>query len=94
MVGRPQPQPLRRLRQEVVTASSISRPFRQGDPDWLHFVNTTFNVAMYGHQYQLYDAAFKDFFGLDAPTRTPGFPFGLTFHAGALSDAPAFHPGG
>jgi polar amino acid transport system substrate-binding protein len=47
---------------------------RQGDPDWLNFVNTTFNVAMYGHQNELYDAAFKEFFGLDAPTRTPGFP--------------------
>jgi polar amino acid transport system substrate-binding protein len=47
---------------------------RQGDPDWLNFVDTTFNVAMYGHQNELYDAAFKDYFGLDAPTRTPGFP--------------------
>ncbi|MCP8940390.1 transporter substrate-binding domain-containing protein [Alsobacter sp. SYSU M60028] len=47
---------------------------RQGDPDWLNFVNTTFNVAMYGHQNELYDAAFKEYFGLDAPTRTPGFP--------------------
>jgi polar amino acid transport system substrate-binding protein len=47
---------------------------RQGDPDWLNFVNTTFNVAMYGHQNDLYDAAFKEYFGLDAPGRTPGFP--------------------
>ena len=42
------------------------RALRQGDPDWLNFVNTTFNVAMYGHQNELYDAAFKEFFGLDA----------------------------
>ena len=47
---------------------------RQGDPDWLNFVDTTFNVAMYGHQNEFYDTAFKDYFGLDAPTRTPGFP--------------------
>jgi polar amino acid transport system substrate-binding protein len=47
---------------------------RQGDPDWLNFVNTTFNVAMYGHQNEIYDKAFKDYFGLDAPGRTPGFP--------------------
>jgi polar amino acid transport system substrate-binding protein len=47
---------------------------RQGDPDWLNFVDTTFNVAMFGHQNELYDKAFKEFFGLDAPTRTPGFP--------------------
>lgn len=47
---------------------------RQGDPDWLNFVNTTLNVAMHGHQNDIYDAAFKEYFGLDAPTRTPGFP--------------------
>jgi len=51
-----------------------SAAVRQGDPDWLIFVNTAFNVAMYGHLNELYDAAFKDYFGLDAPTRTPGFP--------------------
>jgi polar amino acid transport system substrate-binding protein len=51
-----------------------SAAVRQGDQDWLNFVNTTFNVAMYGHQNELYDGAFKEFFGLDAPTRTPGFP--------------------
>jgi polar amino acid transport system substrate-binding protein len=51
-----------------------SAAVRQGDPDWLNFVNTAFNVAMYGHQNELYDAAFKEYFGLDAPTRTPGFP--------------------
>ena len=47
---------------------------RQGDLDWLQFVNTVFSVAMYGHQTQIYDAAFKDFFGLEPPTRKPGFP--------------------
>jgi polar amino acid transport system substrate-binding protein len=51
-----------------------SAALRQGDQDWLNFVNTTFNVAMYGHQNELYDAAFKEYFGLDAPGRTPGFP--------------------
>jgi polar amino acid transport system substrate-binding protein len=51
-----------------------SAALRQGDPDWLNFVNTTFNVAMYGHQNDIYDAAFKDYFGLEAPGRTPGFP--------------------
>lgn len=47
---------------------------RQGDLDWLTFVNATFTVAMFGHQTALYDAGFKEFFGLDAPTRKPGFP--------------------
>src|SRR5215207_804384 len=51
-----------------------SAGLRQGDPDWLNFVNTTFNVAMYGHQNEIYDKAFKEYFGLDAPGRTPGFP--------------------
>ncbi len=47
---------------------------RQGDPDWLQFVNTVFTVAMYGHQTQIYDDAFKTFFGLEPPQRKPGFP--------------------
>ena len=47
---------------------------RQGDLDWLHFVNTTFNVAMFGHQNEIYDKAFKDYFGLEPPARKPGFP--------------------
>jgi len=47
---------------------------RQADPDWLQFVNTVFSVAMYGHQTQIYDDAFKQFFGLEPPQRKPGFP--------------------
>jgi polar amino acid transport system substrate-binding protein len=47
---------------------------RQSDPDWLTFVDTTFNVAMFGHQNEIYDKAFSDYFGLQPPTREPGFP--------------------
>ncbi|HZS32828.1 MAG TPA: transporter substrate-binding domain-containing protein [Methylomirabilota bacterium] len=47
---------------------------RQGDPDWLGWVNTCFTVAMYGHQNELYDQALDDFFGVKAPERKPGFP--------------------
>lgn len=47
---------------------------RQGDPDWLNFVNTTFDVAMFGHQNAIYDAAFADFFGEEPPVRQAGFP--------------------
>jgi len=47
---------------------------RQNDLDWLNFVNTTFTIGMFGHDTALYDAAFKQFFGLDAPVRKPGFP--------------------
>jgi len=46
----------------------------QGDPDWLQFVNTVFTVAMFGHQTDMYDKAFRDFFGEDPPPRHPGFP--------------------
>jgi polar amino acid transport system substrate-binding protein len=47
---------------------------RQGDLDWLTFVNTTFTTAMFGHETALYDAAFKDYFGQEPPARHPGFP--------------------
>jgi polar amino acid transport system substrate-binding protein len=47
---------------------------RQGDPDWLQWVNTCFSVAMFGHQTELYDKAFEQFFGQKPPARKPGFP--------------------
>ena len=47
---------------------------RQGDLDWLTYVNQTFTIAMFGHETALYDAAFKDYFGLEPPARHPGFP--------------------
>jgi polar amino acid transport system substrate-binding protein len=47
---------------------------RHGDPDWLQFVNTTFDVAMFGHQNEIFDAAFVDFFGETIPQRKTGFP--------------------
>ena len=46
----------------------------QGDPDWLHYVNTAFDVAMHGHQTDIYDGAFADYFGQTPPAREPGFP--------------------
>jgi polar amino acid transport system substrate-binding protein len=51
-----------------------SAAVRQGDPDWLQFINTTWNVAMFGHQNAIFDAAVKDFFGLEPPVRKPGLP--------------------
>jgi polar amino acid transport system substrate-binding protein len=51
-----------------------SAAVRQGDPDWLRFVNTTLEVAMYGHQNAIYDKALQDFFGLEPPVREPGLP--------------------
>ncbi|MFO0292035.1 MAG: transporter substrate-binding domain-containing protein [Rhodospirillales bacterium] len=47
---------------------------RQGDLDWLRWVDTCLNVNMHGHQTDLYDKAFEDFFGAKPPRRTPGFP--------------------
>jgi polar amino acid transport system substrate-binding protein len=47
---------------------------RQGDLDWLTFVNTCFNVAMHGNDSAIYDAAFKEYFGIDLPARATGFP--------------------
>lgn len=47
---------------------------RQGDPDWLHFVNTTFDVAIFGHDNEIFDTAFVDFFGEEIPKRQTGFP--------------------
>lgn len=47
---------------------------RQGDLDWLTFVNTTFEIAMFGHENEIFDKAFMEYFG-DTPTaRKTGFP--------------------
>jgi polar amino acid transport system substrate-binding protein len=47
---------------------------RQADPDWLKWVNTCFDVAMYGHEDTIYDAAYEEFFGEKRPPRQTGFP--------------------
>ena len=47
---------------------------RQGDPDWLQWVNTCFDVAMYGHEDGIYDKAYEEFFGEKRPPRVTGFP--------------------
>jgi polar amino acid transport system substrate-binding protein len=47
---------------------------KQGDLDWLTFVNTCFNVAMHGNDTAVYDKAFKEYFGIDLPARATGFP--------------------
>jgi polar amino acid transport system substrate-binding protein len=51
-----------------------SAAVRQGDADWLKFVDTTFNVAMFGHQNAIFDQAFSDYFGETIPARQTGFP--------------------
>ncbi|HMB47475.1 MAG TPA: transporter substrate-binding domain-containing protein, partial [Afifellaceae bacterium] len=47
---------------------------RQGDPDWLKFVDTTFNVAMHGNDNAIFDDAFSSYFGETIPQRQTGFP--------------------
>lgn len=51
-----------------------SAAVRQSDFDWLHWVDTAFNVAMYGHENEIFDKAIADFFGLETPVREPGLP--------------------
>jgi polar amino acid transport system substrate-binding protein len=51
-----------------------SAALRQGDLDWLHYVNTTFDAAIFGHENALFDAAFVDYFGEEIPARQTGFP--------------------
>ena len=51
-----------------------SAALRQGDLDWLSFVNTTFNVAMFGHQSEVYNASYAEYFGEAPPAHNPGFP--------------------
>ena len=46
----------------------------QGDPDWLNFVNTAFDVAIFGHQTEIYEDALHSFFGMRLPERQPGLP--------------------
>jgi polar amino acid transport system substrate-binding protein len=51
-----------------------SAAVRQGDQDWLNWVNTAFTVAMFATEGDIYDKAFDSFFGLKPPVRKPGFP--------------------
>ena len=51
-----------------------SAAVRQGDPDWLTWVNTTFAVAIFASVGDLYDQALDDYFGEKPPARKPGFP--------------------
>ncbi len=47
---------------------------RQGDLDWLWYVNSAIEIAMFGSDTALYDAAFLEYFGTKLPERPSGFP--------------------
>lgn len=52
-----------------------SAAVKQGEPDWLHFVNTVFNIAMFAQQYHhLYAGPYEQYFGEKPPKPRPGFP--------------------
>jgi polar amino acid transport system substrate-binding protein len=55
-------------------AQLYSAAIRQGDTDWLHYIDTCFNVAMHGSEPEIYTAAFQEFFGEKPPVQKPGFP--------------------
>ena len=67
-------QALESNRADAAAVDLYGAALRQGDLDWLHFVNTTFDVAMFGHVDALYDAAFVDYFGEEIPARQTDFP--------------------
>jgi len=73
MDGEADAKSLRRRGQELVH-HAVRRGGPPGRPDWLEFVNTAFNVAMRGHQNEIYDKALNEYFGIEAPVRPPGFP--------------------
>ena len=50
---------------------SACHPFFTGK---LKFVDTAFEIAMFGHETALYDAAFLEYFGSTVPVRQTGFP--------------------
>ena len=47
---------------------------RQGDPDWLNFVNTVFSIAMFGQLFKQYAEPYEKYFGQKPPEPKPGFP--------------------
>jgi polar amino acid transport system substrate-binding protein len=47
---------------------------RQGDPDWLNFVNIAFREALTGVEFETYKASFEKWFGETPPPPKIGFP--------------------
>lgn len=47
---------------------------KHGDPDWLKYVDTVFDVAMFGHLSKQYAEPCEKYFGQKPPEPKPGFP--------------------
>jgi polar amino acid transport system substrate-binding protein len=50
---------------------------KQGDPDWLNFVNVALRESMTGTTFPVYKAAFEQWFGESPPEPKIGFPYEL-----------------
>jgi polar amino acid transport system substrate-binding protein len=48
---------------------------KQGEPDWLNFVNVAMRESMTGTTFPLYKAAFEQWFGESPPEPKIGFPY-------------------
>ena len=48
---------------------------RQGDLDWLVYVNMALTNTMWGSHSKAFDTAFKKYLGLEVPDRKAGFPY-------------------
>jgi polar amino acid transport system substrate-binding protein len=55
-------------------AQLYSAAVRHGEFEWLHWVNTCLDVAIHGHQPEIFDSAFEQFLGEKPPRRHLGFP--------------------
>jgi polar amino acid transport system substrate-binding protein len=53
---------------------TYSCAIRQGDPDWLNFVNIAFREALTGVEFDTFKASFEKWFGETPPAPKIGFP--------------------
>jgi polar amino acid transport system substrate-binding protein len=57
---------------------SYAAAVKPGDQTWLNFVNTVFHSAMTGLDFEFYQPAFEEFFGVTLELPPPGFPTELS----------------
>lgn len=53
----------------------FSVALRQGDLDWLVYVDMALTNTMWGSHSQVFDAAYEKYLGLEPPDRKAGFPY-------------------
>ena len=47
---------------------------RPHDQIWLNFINSAFNICMFGHEHEFYAEPYERFFGKKPPEPKAGFP--------------------